>query len=316
MAFASVLGWRHAVIGLSALLLLAPASRASEPERSFAIIGDWGTGTPLQRKTADALGHSADSIGARFIISTGDHFYPNGVTSVSDPNWKTLFENVYTAPSLMIPWHAVLGNHDHRGSTAAQIAYSGSSTRWRLPAPFYKHSEKIADAVDADFFFLDTTPLYKASRWPWRLWPFENEQYAWLKRELAASTADWKIVVGHHPVYSSGKHGNTPILVEQLQPLFEEFGVDAYFNGHDHTLEHVVKDDVSYFTVGAGAGAVRSPARAIEGSRFLADTVGFMTAKLHRADLQVEFFDENGASLYRAEVLHSPVAAGSLIPRP
>jgi acid phosphatase len=314
MAFAAVLDWRHAVVGLSALLLLAPASKASEPELSFAVIGDWGKGTPEQRREAEALGRVAGDHSARFIISTGDNFYPRGVTSVSDPNWKTLFEDVYSAPSLMVPWHVVLGNHDHRGSTAAQIAYSKTSERWRLPAPFHKHSERIGDTVDADFFFLDTTPLYQASRWPWRLWPFENEQYAWLKRELAASAADWKIVVGHHPVLSGGRHGNTPILIEKLQPLFEKYGVDAYLNGHDHALEHIVKDGVNYLTVGAGAEG--SLARAIEGSRFQGGTAGFMTAKLHRSDLQVEFFDENGASVYRAEILKSRKTAGSLIPRP
>jgi len=314
MAFALVCDWRHAVIGLSALLLLAPASRASEPELSFAVIGDWGKGTPEQRREAEALGRVAADFNARFIISTGDNFYPRGVTSVSDPNWKTLFEDVYTATSLMVPWYAVFGNHDHRGSTAAQIAYSKTSDRWRLTAAFYKHSERIADGIDADFFFLDTTPLYQTSHWPWKLWPFENEQYAWLKRELAASTADWKIVVGHHPVFSGGEHGNTSVLIKNLKPLFEKYGVDAYFNGHDHALEHIVKDDVNYFTVGAGAEG--SLTRAIEGSRFLGGTAGFLTAKLHRSDLQVEFFDESGASVYRAEILKPRKTAGSLIPRP
>lgn len=314
MASASASVCRHTIIGLSALLMLAPASRASEPELSFAVIGDWGKGTPEQRRQADALGRVAGAYSSRFIVSTGDNFYPRGVTSVSDPKWKTLFENVYTAPSLMVPWHVVLGNHDHRGSTAAQIAYSKTSERWRLPAPFYKHSERIADGVDADFFFLDTTPLYQASRWPWRLWPFENEQYAWLKRELAASTADWKIVVGHHPVFSGGGHGNTPVLVEKLKPLFENYGVDVYFNGHDHALEHAVINGVNYFT--AGAGAEGSLTRAVEGSRFLGGTAGFLTAKLHRADLQVEFFDENGTSVYRAEIPRSRQTAESRAPKP
>jgi hypothetical protein len=107
--------------------------RAAEPELAFAVVGDWGKGNTKQKAVAEVLGKAAESIGARFIVSAGDNFYPRGVTSVSDPNWKTLFENVYTAPSLMVPWHAVLGNHDHRGSTAAQIAYSKTSTRWRLP---------------------------------------------------------------------------------------------------------------------------------------------------------------------------------------
>ena len=305
---------RRTVSGLTLLLLLVPSGLASEPELSFAVIGDWGKGTPEQQREAQTFGRVARDHGARFIISTGDNFYPRGVVSVTDSNWKTLFEDVYSAPSLMVPWHIVLGNHDHRGSTAAQIEYSKTSARWRLPAPYYKHSEHIADGIDVDFFFLDTTPLYQASHWPWKLWPFESEQYAWLRLKLAASTADWKIVVGHHPVFSGGGHGNTPILIEKLKPLFEQYGVSAYFNGHDHALEHIIVNGVNYFTVGAGAEG--SLSRAIEGSHFQGDTAGFMTAKLHRSDLQVEFFDENGASVYRAEILKSRTTAGSFIPRP
>jgi tartrate-resistant acid phosphatase type 5 len=304
--------FRRAVSGLTLLLLLAPAGRASEPELAFAVIGDWGKGTPEQRKDAAAFGRVAETHGARFVISTGDNFYPRGVSSVKDPNWKTLFEDVYSAPSLMVPWRVVLGNHDHRGSTAAQIEYSKTSARWRLPAPFYKHSERVADGIEADFFFLDTTPLYQASRGAWKFWPFENEQIAWLRRELAASQAEWKIVVGHHPVFSGGDHGNTPILIEKLKPLFEKFGVNAYFNGHDHALEHIVVNGVNYFTVGAGAeGSLSHP---VEGSRFHGGTTGFVAARLHRADLQVEFFDGNGTSVYRADILPARQTAGA--PRP
>lgn len=295
---------RRALMALAALLLAASASRASEPELAFAIIGDWGKGNPEQHKDAAALGRVAGTYNARFVISTGDNFYPRGVKNVYDSKWQTLFEDVYSAPSLKIPWHIVLGNHDHRGSTSAQIAYSRTSSRWRLPAEFYRHSEIIGGGVGVDFFFLDTTPLYQATRGLRKLWPFENEQYDWLRRELAASKAEWKIVIGHHPVFSGGPHGSTQILIDKLKPLLEQYGVDAYFNGHDHALEHVVTDGVNYFTVGTGAGGTRS--QPIEGSRFSGSPTGFMMAKLHRTDLQVEFFDDTGASIYRAEIPHSP----------
>src|SRR5690606_31086963 len=95
--------------------------------------------------------------------------------------------------------------------------------------------------------------------------------------------------------------------IDKLKPLFEQYSVDAYFNGHDHALEHIVINGVNYFTVGAGAGG--SPAHPIEGSRFQGGPTGFMIAKLHRADLQVEFFDDTGASIYRAAIPHSPKCA-------
>lgn len=284
----------------AALAMLASAARSEEPELSFVVVGDWGQGNPAQRGLAVELGRIAETIHSRFVISTGDNFYPDGVAGRHDQKWKTLFEEVYTAPSLMTPWRIVLGNHDHQGSVAAQIKYNEVDPRWTLPAPYYKRTETTDGGVRADFFFLDTTPLLERARWPWKLWPFESEQYAWLRRELAASTASWKIVVGHHPVFSGGTHGSTPVLIEHLKPLFEKYGIGAYINGHNHSLEHVVVSGVNYLTVGASAKATN--ARSIDGTRFARSAVGFMAAKLHRENLLVEFFDDSGASIYRAEI--------------
>lgn len=52
-------------------------------------------------------------------------------------------------------------------------------------------------------------------------------QLAELETSLAKSDADWKIVVGHHPVISNGKHGGTEELQQHLQPLLEEYGVQV-----------------------------------------------------------------------------------------
>ena len=52
-------------------------------------------------------------------------------------------------------------------------------------------------------------------------------QLAELETHLAKSDADWKIVVGHHPVISNGKHGGTEELQQHLQPLLEEYGVQV-----------------------------------------------------------------------------------------
>lgn len=289
----------RACLALAAPLVLSTVARA-DPELAFVVLGDWGKGTAEQQHIAVALGRVAAEKNARFVISTGDNFYPRGVKSVADPHWKTVFEDVYAAPSLMVPWWVVLGNHDHRGSIGAQIEYTKASSRWRMPATYYKHSEKIENGIAADFFFLDTTPLYEASRWPWKLWPFENEQYAWLERELKASTAAWKIVVGHHPVLSGGSHGNTEVLIHKFRPLFEKHGVDAYFNGHDHTIEHIAVNRVHYFTVGAGSEG--SIAKRVEGSRFVTGQAGFMAATLRGAVLQVEFFNDKGEPIYRMDI--------------
>ena len=42
-----------------------------------------------------------------------------------------------------------------------------------------------------------------------------------LESNLARSTADWKIVIGHHPVYSNGHHNSTAELIQHVQPLLQ-----------------------------------------------------------------------------------------------
>jgi hypothetical protein len=62
-------------------------------EVSFLVIGDWGTGTDNQRQLAQQLEVSARKIGARFVISTGDNFYSDGLTSTTDAQFNTKFES-------------------------------------------------------------------------------------------------------------------------------------------------------------------------------------------------------------------------------
>ena len=89
---------------------------------------------------------------------------------------------------------------------------------------------------------------------------FVVEQFVWLERALAASKADWKIVVGHHPVFSGGMHGASWGLIRYLKPMLEEHGVRVYLNGHDHDLQHIAVDGVHYLTCGAGAEPHRTEA--------------------------------------------------------
>ena len=218
----------------------------------------------------------------------------------------------------MIPWYVTLGNHDHKGNISAQVDYT--SSRWRLPAKYYKHTELLADGNRADFFHLDTTPIIDPKSvkdrderlgWLERVAAIvdgpsvQNSQLGWLERELAASSAAWKLVVGHHAVYSGGTHGNNLALIAQLEPLFERFGVQVYLNGHCHDLEHIVVGKTHYLT--SGASSKPRPAKAIEGTRFvLGDRPGFMTAHLTSPAMDVEFIDYEGIFLYRARIPSSP----------
>ena len=297
----------HGLAG-AALAQSARAAASADASGTFIAIGDWGRdGLMHQSDVAAAMARAASEIGSRFVISTGDNFYPAGVKSISDPQWKTSFEDVYAAPALQTPWHVALGNHDYRGSALAQMAYSRVSARWQMPSPYFRKAATETGIPDLEIFYLDTTPL--AGGWGEKLEdmahgrqpPHESrKQIAWLSESLSRSSAAWKVVVGHHPIYSGGRHGDTPGLVETIQPILKAHGVQAYLNGHDHALQHIRRGDIDYICSGSGASA--GSARAVEGTRFRSSRAGFAMFSLASESLDLEFRDFTGATLYQASL--------------
>ena len=66
----------------------------------------------------------------------------------------------------------------------------------------------------------------------------ERDMLAWLERSLRESDARWKIVMGHHPLWSSsGTKVEEEIALRRiLRPVLCRYA-DAYLAGHDHMLE-------------------------------------------------------------------------------
>ena len=271
---------------------------------NFLAIGDWGKfRVPGQGQVALALARAARKIDCRFVISTGDNFYGAGVEGVDDPLWQKAYEGVYRDPALMCPWYPVLGNHDHKGEPTAQIEYSSLSSRWSMPAPYYRRTEVIGGDTIAEFFFLDTTPLTGVYDFKWAsLFSRDAErQSEWLALALSVSRAKWKIVVGHHPIFSGGPHLISEQLAGRIKPLLDRFGVAAYINGHDHNLQHIVVDRVNYLTCGSGC-ETREPRRT-ELTLFEAATLGFLHVRILPTAIEIEFTDTADRALHRATFL-------------
>lgn len=302
---------RGVVNGLSAGALAATAppglARAADGGVTFLVVGDWGRdGASHQRDVAAAMGRVALETGGRFVVSVGDNFYENGVRSATDRQWKSSFEDVYTAPSLQTPWYVALGNHDYRGVPQAQIDYARTSQRWKMPSRYFKVAGHEIAAPGVDLFFIDTSPLVHAHRTGVETLIAGNvaaqdvrAQLAWLDAELGRSRAAWKLVVGHHTVYSGGSaHGNTPELLVHLKPLLERHGVQAYINGHEHDLQHIRVGAVDYIC--SGAGSQVRPTGRIPGTQFCLSRSGFAVVEIKGESLTLEFRDFTGAPVYRA----------------
>ncbi len=61
-----------------------------------------------------------------------------------------------------------------------------------------------------------------------------EDQTAWLEAQLANSDATWKIVVYHHPAYSSGPRRDNTEVRTLWGALFDKYRVDLALQGHDH----------------------------------------------------------------------------------
>lgn len=80
-----------------------------------------------------------------------------------------------------------------------------------------------------------------------------SEQYQWLNFTLAGTSLP-VIVIMHHPVFSSGSHGDELGLAMFLPATFGKTNVKAVFAAHDHGYERSLHKGIYYITT-AGAGA-------------------------------------------------------------
>ncbi len=286
---------------------------------NFLIVGDWGrNGFFNQSDVAHGMGRVGAQIHSRFTISTGDNFYTEGVTSTNDPKWVRSYEAIYTAPALQSRWYAILGNHDWSGNVPAQVAYTEQSDRWYMPAQYYAETLAINDSTEALLVFLDTSPLAYPPEYRRRYSNSGNwdtdDQMAWLEQTLRDSDAEWKVVVGHHPIYvGSVRYSDNERLVTSLVPLFERYGVQVYFAGHDHNLQHHRPDGspVDYFV--SGAGSLTREVIETDNTLFALGEPGFMAASLGPDQMVVNAYDEDGVLVYRAVV---PRQRGDRLPLP
>ena len=242
--------------------------------------GDWGDGSARQKRMAEAMARFHAKTPFDFAVTLGDNFYSAGMTGPADPRWQRDFERLYEP--MHIRFYPSLGNHDWvlADSPAAEILYSAKSRLWQMPADRYTF---IAGPVQ--FFALDTNLMTRA-------------QLEWLDRELGLSKARWKIVYGHHPIYSYGAHGDDLSLRDSLLPLLRG-RAQIYLCGHDHDLQHIAPEGGVHFVLAGGGGAAPRVITAGSRSLYAASKNGFAVIEGSRSTLTVMLVDENLETVHR-----------------
>jgi len=246
-----------------------------------------------QTSVANVMGALGDRLNPFMVLNAGDNFYWGGVFDASlggqdvhDPvTFEQGFESIYHHDSLKVPWLSIMGNHDYGGdgcfsNVRAQFDYTVKdmlhNDRWKMPSPYYKHKVNF-NGFSAEFFMVDTNvedsnsgrhggicaqeichevferetvPRADCVQWFRNLWQAEE---VWLRTEMAASTAEWKIIVGHHK-----PHGPVGHLFESVA---NQYGAQLMVGSHTHEMAFYESWHGSspLLVVGAGGGAQGAP---------------------------------------------------------
>ncbi len=205
----------------------------------FAVIGDAGRGDQPQYQVSAQMQAYRHLFPFDFVVMVGDNVYDGGTAA----DYRRKFEEPY-APLLAadVQFFATIGNHDDpRQPDYTPFHMKGQRFYW------FKPPSAVARLFGADvaFFMIDTEQL-------------TFDQRTWIDREMAASSAVWKIPVFHRPIYTSGRYGvSARFLRRNLEPIFRKHGVAVAFSGHEHFYERTTpQGGITYFISG-GAGSLR-----------------------------------------------------------
>jgi hypothetical protein len=212
-----------------------------------------------------------------FAVMLGDNIYPNGATANVDGRDTQRFRDLFVTPFAGLGRrhddfriYSVLGNHDWRTSregAMAQVAFLTQTRPFYMDGTVYRvqppagHGEVEIFAIDTEVL-LSATTVYKATladdatevrsqkrekplKWAVPQTEAERSMVGWLEESLRSSKARWKIVIGHHPLWSGagGKFEQAHALRNLILPTLCRYA-DLYLAGHEHTME-VHTDDCS-----------------------------------------------------------------------
>jgi len=221
---------------------------------------------------ATAMKHFCGNVAVcDFGVMLGDNIYPSGATLGADgADDADRFRHMFTEPLGNIvdeptsyQSYVTLGNHDWETSRAggfAQIEFHEKSDDFYMDGPYYRVKPPAGNG-DIELFIVDTSMILASTTVhadylnddgsevvtdeiepvDYHTEPLsdaERNQPQWLEDALRDSTAKWKLVIAHHPIWSSSgsKFEQARVLREMILPAMCRYA-DAYIVGHEHTLE-------------------------------------------------------------------------------
>jgi hypothetical protein len=211
-------------ISPAAAFTLTTATAATTTAATATLVGAGdiaSCGSNADSQTA-ALAQSIPGI----VFTAGDNVYLDGsptyYTNCYAPTWGMFRSRTRPVP----------GNHDYYNNPGAK-GYFGYFRRRAGPAG---------------------RGYYKYDAGAWRIYALTSEcapssacyqnQYAWLKNDLATSPHDCVLAIWHRPRFSTGPHGSSTRMATIFQLLYDS-GAEIVLSGHDHMYERYTPLDGS-----------------------------------------------------------------------
>jgi tartrate-resistant acid phosphatase type 5 len=207
-------------------------------------LGDWGA-------LGEGLSQTSRVVNSGFYdsyIFGGDNIYEIGISNPEDDKMTDVYADHFGG--VRVPQFVVEGNHDGYGNYLAQLLYSQHKPdSW--VAPFYYHHHQVnLRSTSVCFLFIDTNR--------WEL----SGQIGFIESTLSSKDcqrSDFIVVVGHHPVFSCGGHGDDIFFRKVLHPILTRYKVDLYISGHDHQNSVHADSGVNFVVAGAASKKTTSP---------------------------------------------------------
>ena len=235
-----------------------PTDLRENEQVRIALFGDSGKPKPFGRVAKGMAQVCKTTGGCDLALVLGDNFYESGPDEPDFDMLRRFFLEPMAPTGGMDSW-AVLGNHGYRGCPQYQIdwsyeTFSANAPRWRMPADRYL-VPNLPPWLHV--FAIDTEQLLDKKHFD-SYEQFEEAQVQQVEdvRRALCGKEGWRLLIGHHPLYSTGFHGpesELGRLRDLLLPVIEECGIQGYFSGHDHNQELV--DAGSFVQIVEGAAS-------------------------------------------------------------
>ena len=228
---------RHAAVLLAVLAAFLPGAGQARPADAVGIvaIGDFGVGGDTQRALGAAVRRFEQRNPADILVTLGDNDYTESPTAFR-ANWEASFGWARRSGMKVA---GVLGNHDVR-VRGGRYEFEALS----MPRAYYRRR-----VGTVELFLLNSNDV-------------DDAQTRWLAAGLAASSAQWKIAVFHHPAYSCGAYASHSDVVRRWVPLLERHGAHVALSGHDHNYQRFAPRRGVRYVVHGGGGARLYPLKA------------------------------------------------------